>query len=123
MWDKIYDTYVKDDMNLSVREFFERENPAALQEMTAIMMETTRKGYWKATEEQLQTIAALHSETVDKFNAGCNGFTCDYARLIGFISSNLPADKTVNYNSKINDTRQVNASFTADDKNNGVVLE
>ena len=48
LWDNIYDVYVKDEYKLNVKDFFEKQNPAALQEVTAVMMETARKGYWKS---------------------------------------------------------------------------
>ncbi|MDR1875997.1 MAG: cobaltochelatase subunit CobN, partial [Flavobacteriaceae bacterium] len=57
VWNQIYDVYVKDNMNLGTKEFFKRENPEALQEITAVMMETARKGMWKASNEQLQQTA------------------------------------------------------------------
>lgn len=53
MWDEIYNVYVKDKFNLGVQDFFEKQSPAALQEITAVMMETARKGMWKATDQQL----------------------------------------------------------------------
>ena len=56
LWDNIYDVYVKDEYKLNVKDFFEKQNPAALQEVTAVMMETARKGYWKASLEQLSNI-------------------------------------------------------------------
>ena len=62
MWDRIYDVYIKDSYGLGVDVFFKEENPAALQEMTAIMMESARKGLWKASEAQLAVISSLHSE-------------------------------------------------------------
>lgn len=64
LWDNIYDVYVKDEYKLNVKDFFEKQNPAALQEVTAVMMETARKGYWKASPEQLSNIAKLHTDLV-----------------------------------------------------------
>ena len=81
LWDDIYATYVKDEKNLGVHEFFCENNPAALQEFTAVMMETVRKGMWKATPEQLKAIAELHAKSVAEFGAGCSGFVCDNAKL------------------------------------------
>ena len=49
MWDEIYNVYVKDKYHLGTKEFFDKQNPAALMEMTAVMMESARKGMWKAT--------------------------------------------------------------------------
>ena len=51
MWDEIYNVYVKDKYHLGTKEFFDKQNPAALMEMTAVMMESARKGMWKAAEE------------------------------------------------------------------------
>lgn len=48
MWDRIYDVYVQDSYGLGTEQFFRQQNPAALQEITAVMLETARKGMWKA---------------------------------------------------------------------------
>ncbi len=52
--------------------FFEAENPAALQEITAVMLETARKGYWKATEEQLKEISGLHVRFISEHGPACS---------------------------------------------------
>lgn len=106
MWDEIYNVYVKDKFNLGVKEFFENQNPAALQEMTAVMMETARKGMWKASREQLKEIAKLHTELVNKYNAGCSGFVCDNAKLRDFIAQNTDAQSAQAYKEKIQDVRE-----------------
>ena len=106
MCDEIYNVYVKDKFNLGVKEFFENQNPAALQEMTAVMMETARKGMWKASREQLKEIAKLHTELVNKYNAGCSGFVCDNAKLRDFIAQNTDAQSAQAYKEKIQDVRE-----------------
>ncbi len=53
LWNELYATYVDDVHGLGVRDFFARVNPYAMQEMTAVMVETARKGYWKASDVQL----------------------------------------------------------------------
>lgn len=67
MWNEMYDVYVKDKYNLGIHEQMGRVNPSAMQEMTATMMETARKGYWKATPEQLKEIARMHTSFVQKY--------------------------------------------------------
>ena len=101
LWDRIYDIYVQDGLHLGTREFFERESPAALQEMTAIMLETARKGYWKASPEQLKAIAELHGELVTRHEAACSGFTCDNAKLRDFIGRQLTPDKAQAYRASV----------------------
>ena len=110
MWDEIYDTYVKDKHQLGVRAFFERENPAALEEMTAVMMETARKGMWKASEQQLADIADLHTQLVNKYKPSCSGFVCDNAKLRQFIAQNTNAEQANEYKQNIKEIREQQAS-------------
>lgn len=119
IWDRYYEVFVEDKLDVGVKNFFERENPAALQEATAVMMETARKGYWKATPEQLKNLASLHSELVGKYDAGCSGFVCDNAKLQAFIGQQMPKQQAEAYKGKIESVR--NEAVAEDDK--GVVLK
>lgn len=101
LWNDIYDVYVEDKHNLQVKEFFKNESPAALQEMTAVMLETIRKGYWKASEEQVKQLSELHSEMVAEFEAACTGFTCDNPKLNTFIKQNLDQRQAEQYQQKV----------------------
>lgn len=109
MWDKIHSVYVNDEYQLNLHAFFETTSPAALQEITAIMMETARKGYWEATEQQLASLAELHSELINKYNPACSGFVCDNAKLRQFIAGNLNATKAPAYNQQMSKVRDENA--------------
>ncbi|MBQ3634105.1 MAG: cobaltochelatase subunit CobN [Bacteroidales bacterium] len=104
-WDDIYETYVEDKHALGVRNFFESESPAALQQMTAVMMETIRKGFWQASAEQRAKIAELHTELVNRYGAACTGMVCDNAPLRDFIAANAPTAAKV-YREKIDAVRQ-----------------
>ncbi len=89
LWNDLHEVYVRDRYNLGVRGFFERENPAALQEITAVMLETARKGLWQADAAQLRELAALHQALVASHGLSCTGFTCDNAPLAQFIAAKL----------------------------------
>ncbi len=118
LWDEIYEVYVRDKFDLGVRDYFERQNPAALEEMTAVMMETARKGMWEASPEQLQTIAELHTELVDKYKPSCSGFVCDNAKLRAFIESKSTPEAASRYRQSISEVRE--ASLARD---KGMVLK
>ena len=119
MWDEIYNVYVKDKFDLGMQQYFENQNPAALQEITAVMMETARKGMWKASKEQLAEIAKVHTELVEKFNPACSGMVCDNAKLREFIANNANANTAQVYKEKIRDVRESVAQ--SDDK--GMVMK
>ena len=65
IYDKLYEVYVQDRENLGIEEYFERTNPAALQEMTATMLESARKGFWDPSEEQLEQVASLNARITE----------------------------------------------------------
>ena len=116
MWDEIYEVYVKDKYNLQVHNYFESQNPAALQEMTAVMMETARKGMWPATEQQLADIAELHTRLVNEYDAACSGTVCDNAKLRQYIASKVNPQTAAQYQQQIQKARQAQ-SATADQQN------
>ena len=120
LWEAIYNTYILDDKNLGIQEFFERENPAALQDFTATMLETIRKGMWKATPEQTQKIAEVHTASIEKANAGCSGMVCGNVKLHDFIAQNVSSEKASEYKKSINEVREVAQSA---DANNAKVLK
>lgn len=118
LWNDIYDTYVEDKNNLGVKEYFKSANPAAMQEMTAVMLETVRKGMWKASPEQVAKLAELHTEMVNEFGAACSGFVCDNAKLREFIASKASQQSAADYNKAVAEVRAENIS--ADD---GMVMK
>ena len=97
MWDEIYNVYVKDKYNLGTKEFFDKQNPAALMEMTAVMMESARKGMWKATPQQLAEIAKLHTETVNKHKLSATGFVQSDSKLRDYIANKTDAASAKEY--------------------------
>lgn len=119
LWDDIYDTYVADKNHLGVKEHFADVNPAAIQEMTAVMLETVRKGMWDASPEQVAAMAELHTETVNKYGAACSGFVCDNAKLRDFIASKVSGHAAAQYNDKV---ASVRAEKTGAD-NDGMVMK
>lgn len=121
MWDEIYNVYVKDKYHLGTKEFFDKQNPAALMEMTAVMMESARKGMWKATPQQLRDIAKLHTETVNKYKPSCSGFVCDNAKLRNYIASKTDAAAAKEYQQNVEQIRDAAAAKNSSDK--GMVMK
>lgn len=119
MWDEIYNVYVKDKFDLGLQDYFEKQNPAALEEITAVMLETVRKGMWKASEQQIADIAKLHTDLVNKYKPSCSGFVCDNAKLREFIASKTEARSAEQYKENIDRIREAAA---ATDKK-GVVMK
>lgn len=105
LWDDIYDTYVDDKYELGTKDYFRNTNPAALQEITAVMLETARKGMWEASGGQIHALAELHTDLVEEFGASNSVFVSDNAKLRDFISQNVSTEKAAEYNRSIADVR------------------
>lgn len=120
MWDEIYNVYVKDKFGLGIQKFFEDKNPAALEEMTAVMLESARKGLWKAGEQQVADIARLHTELVSKYKPSCSGFVCDNAKLRDFIASKVNSETAAQYKENI---RTIREAATSVDNSKATVLK
>ena len=105
MWDEIFDTYVKDKNNLGMREYFERVSPAALQDISAIMLESARKGMWKASPDKVKALAKLHTELVAKYDAAGTEFVNDNQKLQQFIASKVSSAEAQAYKNRIDAAR------------------
>ena len=108
-WNEVYDVYVNDKFNLGTRNFFESKSPAALQEMTASMLEAARRDMWHASSEQINTLAKLHTELVEKYSPACSESVCNNSRLRQFITSHLDKSPPEKYNQSIREVRQAAA--------------
>ncbi len=119
MWDEIYNVFVKDTYNVGTQTFFERENPASLQEITAVMMESARKEMWKASEQQLKDIAELHAQLVNKYGASGKGFSGGNKKLQEFIATKTNAQTASQYKQALS---KMEKSIAAPADNKGIVL-
>jgi cobaltochelatase CobN len=120
MWDKFYDVYIQDEYNLGTETFFRRENPAALQEITAVMLETARKGMWKATDRQLAAVAELHTELVKEYGSSGSGFAGNNAKLQNFIAAKVNQQTASEYKKQI---QKMQTATAADNNAQGMVLK
>ncbi len=118
LWDALYDTYVRDTSALGLQDFFERTNPYALQEMTAVMLETARKGYWKPDAQVLRDTARLHADLVTRHGASGTGFVNDNAALRAFIAERLDKGVLPRYEDALQQANEGGVIDTA----NGLVL-
>ena len=112
LYDDLYDIYIKDSQNLGINEYFRQTNPVALQTITAVMMESARKGYWDASDEQLKTTAELHAALTSENGAACTEFVCGNEKLNDYISSNLEGNQKEDYVNTIKSA--INGTSSAD---------
>ena len=93
----LYRMYVADEQHLGVKDFMLQKNPAAFQSMTAVMLESARKGYWKPSDEQLSTTAQLHADITKEGGAACTDFVCNNQPLQHFVESRLSGEAGKEY--------------------------
>jgi cobaltochelatase CobN len=85
MWKETFGVYVEDKHKLGMKEFFEKSSPFAYQDITARMLETVRKEYWKADEATQKRLLEEYVGSVNRHGVGCAEHTCGNPRLQKFV--------------------------------------
>ncbi|MDR1666930.1 MAG: cobaltochelatase subunit CobN [Bacteroidales bacterium] len=106
LFHELYRMYVLDEQKLGIQAYFDRINPAAYQAMTAVMLESARRGYWKADEEQLKTTAAVHALNTQKNGAACTEFVCNNEKMQRYVAAQLNSEDAATYNKTLYNIRQ-----------------
>ncbi len=70
VWQEIVDVYLRDKKQLHLRSWFDSVNPFAFQEVTEILLEAMRKGYWSADEATRLDVARAYVESVLEHGEG-----------------------------------------------------
>ena len=97
VYDDLYKMYVTDEQHLGIKEYLLQKNPAAFQSMTAVMLESARKGYWRPSDVQLNTTARLHADITKEGGIACTDFVCNNQPLQQFVESRLSAEAGKEY--------------------------
>lgn len=97
IFNDLYKMYIVDENHLGIRDYFQRINPASYQAMTSVMLESARKGYWKASDEQLKVTARLHAQITREAGAACTEFVCDNRKLQQFVEGHLDNNDSESY--------------------------
>ena len=85
MWQETYETYVEDKSNLGMKEYFEASSPFAFQDITARMIETVRKDYWKADEATRARLVREYLDSVNRHGVNCTDLSCGNGRLLRYV--------------------------------------
>ncbi|HJZ76814.1 MAG TPA: cobaltochelatase subunit CobN [Vicinamibacterales bacterium] len=85
MWKETFDVYVRDSRKLGMKAFFEAASPFAYQDITARMVETIRKGYWKADAGTKKTLLNEFVASVNAHGSSGAEFTAGNPRLMKYV--------------------------------------
>lgn len=64
LFERIVDIYLRDKKKLGMKDWLERVNPFAAQEIHEILLEVVRKGYWKASPRMVQELAEGFAQSI-----------------------------------------------------------
>ncbi|MDO4692003.1 MAG: cobaltochelatase subunit CobN [Porphyromonadaceae bacterium] len=118
LWREMYQIYVEDKFNLNIPKTYEEVNPQAMQEITAVMLETIRKGMWQATEEEISKLVQTHADLTQKFGATGGGMASSNQKLQQFIAQRLSPEQAKQFEQKQREVREANKAEAKD----GVVM-
>ena len=84
-WKEAFDVYVQDTRQLGMQEFFEKNSPFAYQDITGRMVETVRKGYWKADAATQKKLLEEYVNSVTRHGASGSEVTTGNPRLQKYV--------------------------------------
>jgi cobaltochelatase CobN len=70
-WNEMKNVLVDDKLNLGLKDWFSKNNPYAIQDAMATMLEAARKGYWQADDAVLNDLARQYADNIA--NHGMSG--------------------------------------------------
>ena len=85
-WNEIEAVYFKDKYKLGTREWMEKSNPHAMQDMAARMLEASHRGMWHADEAALRELAHTYQTLVDRYGASGGQLGANNAALKQYIA-------------------------------------
>ena len=91
MWNDVNDVYINDKYKLNLKEYFDKNNPYALQDMISTMLGAREKDYWHPTKEVLEKLAKVYAESIAKHGVACSYGTCAEPSLHKDVSKLLSA--------------------------------
>jgi cobaltochelatase CobN len=89
VWQAVVDIYLRDKLDLKIRDWFEEKNPYAFQGMTENLLEAVRKEYWRPDEATLMAIATAYAESVVRHGLRENGEVNE--KLVAFLGRTMSA--------------------------------
>ncbi|MDE0123726.1 MAG: cobaltochelatase subunit CobN [Bryobacterales bacterium] len=91
VWDEVQRVYVEDSLGLGLPDWFDQENPYAIQNVTAVLIEAARKGYWEADPETLIRVANRYARSVADHGPAGDARTVDNVQFHNFLGQALTA--------------------------------
>lgn len=65
-WDEMKRVLIDDKLNLGLKDWFDKNNPYAIQDAMATMLEANRKGYWQTDEKVIADLAKLYAQNISR---------------------------------------------------------
>ncbi len=88
-WEQIHDVYIQDKYKKNLKEFFDKNNPWALQSISARMLEADRKKYWEAPEKMKKNLAVTYAKNVIEKGVACCEHTCNNPMFQQYVTNVL----------------------------------
>jgi len=82
IWEQTFKVYVQDKYRMAIKEFFTQNNPWAYQALTARLLETIRKGYWRPQDRRVaEVLAREYIINTVRYGVACCEHTCNNPAL------------------------------------------
>lgn len=91
MWEQTFRLYVEDQLGMGLRDWFDKKNPYAFQNLTATMLEAVRQGYWRPDAAVIERLAREYARSVAAHGTSGGERTAGNRALEEFVRQRLMA--------------------------------
>ena len=85
-WQRTYDVYVADKLDLGMEAFFRDANPHARQSILARLLEVDRQGSYRFTDAERRDMLRAYAQSVQRDGLSCTANTCGNPLLMAHIA-------------------------------------
>nr|WP_279383482.1 cobaltochelatase subunit CobN [Methanobacterium formicicum] len=101
MFQEAYEVYFQDKYGLGMNEWFTRNNPYAQQAMAAILLDSIRRGDWKADANVVNDLVNVLAQNVINNGIACCDCTCANLANMKWAAQYLNVDILAQFNQQI----------------------
>jgi cobaltochelatase CobN len=95
MLEQFYNIYITDSYDLGMKEWFEANNPHALQTAQAQLIEAIRTGYWDAPDGVLENLANDYLESIEEYGKCCCIICCGNVLLNDYANGHATSHQVL----------------------------
>ncbi len=93
VWDKTMEVFFEDSLDMELDKFLSESNPYVYQDVTTVLLDAARLGFWSPEKEKLNKLANNYIESVAERGVSCSQRTCANKSIHEYIKNTIQSNR------------------------------